>query len=147
MSVLELSHMWAFTALREHAINRLDTSDLTAIRRVQLAKKYDIPEWIPKAYTELVNREKWLTDEEAEELGSETAFEISRYREQKLRQMVDHFKAGHDSDRVCESGHDNSISSRCRKTSCWGVIKIDIRDGCEIFDVPGAPSRKILRMY
>ncbi|KAL5523838.1 hypothetical protein ACEPAG_8011 [Sanghuangporus baumii] len=69
MSVLELSHMWGFSALRAQAIKQLDTSNLDAFRTIRLARKYDIPGWLPKAYSELVNRKEMLTDDEAKELG------------------------------------------------------------------------------
>lgn len=134
--------MWGFNALREQAIKQLDTSDLNAIRRFHLSQKYDIPGWIPKSYTELVDRKERLTPDESKELGLEVSFEISQYREQKLEQLVTHFKTEHGTARVCTSGHDNSVSHRCRKSSCGCAIKLEVNDGCEVFDVPGAPSRK-----
>ena len=143
MSVLDLSHMWAFTTLREHAIKQLDTSKLTATRRIQLSRKYDIPGWIPAAYTELVDRKERLKDEEVKELGLETAFEISRYREQRLEQLVTHFKSEHVSKRVCNSvDHERGFSCSSKKPFSWCSISLEVEDGCEIFHIPGTPSRK-----
>ncbi|KAL5528371.1 hypothetical protein ACEPAF_7507 [Sanghuangporus sanghuang] len=141
MSVLELSHMWDFVALREQAINQLNASDLNAFRRLRISRKYDIPGWVPKAYSELVDRKEVLTDDEVEELGWVDAFAISRYREQKMEKLVTHFKTGHKRTRRCESGHHNDIPSGCRKSSCGQPIIEEVDDGCEIFDVPGAPKK------
>ncbi|KAL5507225.1 hypothetical protein ACEPAH_6681 [Sanghuangporus vaninii] len=141
MSVLELSHMWSFVALREQAIKQLNAFDLNAFRRLRIARKYGIPGWVPKAYSELVDREEMLTNDEVEELGWVDAFAISRYREQKMEKLVTHFKTGHRRTRQCKSGHDNDIPYGCRKTSCPQPIIEEVNDGCEIFEVPGAPKK------
>ncbi|KAL5485149.1 hypothetical protein ACEPAI_7791 [Sanghuangporus weigelae] len=143
MSVLELSHMWGFVALREQAIKQLNTSDLGPFRTLRIARNYDIPAWVPKAYSELVDRKEMLTDDEVKELEWVDAFAISRYREQKMERLVTHFKTGHKRTRRCGSGHYNDIQSQsgCRKSSCGQLIIEEVDDGCEIFDVPGAPKK------
>ena len=139
--------MWAFAGLTKHAITELDKSDMDPTLRIHTAYKYDIPGWIPKAYSEFVNRENALTDEEAEALGWQDAFKISCFREQKMGKLINHFTVGHKRKRTCKEGHESllkpdgsSYNCECYYKSRSGRVPTDelIDDGCEIFDVPGA---------
>lgn len=121
--------------MREQAINRLDASEIDPIRRLFVANRYDIPEWAPKATSELVNRKERLTDEEAERLGWKDAFTISRLREDRSAQLMVHFTDGHTRSRHCTAGHRQWVKpppKYCERSQCGQRIEEEIGDGCEI---------------
>jgi hypothetical protein len=67
-SVLRLATKWNFLSLRNLAVERL--FDITSpIDRVVLGHTFDVPEWLPLAYTDLCKRGEPLTIEEGKRLG------------------------------------------------------------------------------
>ena len=54
------------------------------VRQVILARQYDVPQWLPVAYTALCNQDEPINVAEGDRLGMETTTMLSRIRE-KLR--------------------------------------------------------------
>ena len=71
ISMLKLSTLWGFSALREKAIGQLSWSSSTMdpVSRVELARKYQVKEWLIVGYQDLVNRPASISMEESERLG------------------------------------------------------------------------------
>ncbi|KAH9486152.1 hypothetical protein JR316_0000216 [Psilocybe cubensis] len=64
--ILDLATKWQFTEIRDEAIAVLTTELVgtkNALRKIQLARKYDIESWLPDAYIELVEKEDLTLDE------------------------------------------------------------------------------------
>jgi hypothetical protein len=64
-SVLKLSTMWDFDAVRKAAIERLWQMKLKPVDKVVLAHKYNITDWLVPALNELAQQES-LEEEDAE---------------------------------------------------------------------------------
>jgi hypothetical protein len=66
-SILRLATKWAFTSMRELAIQRLFCITCP-VEKIVLAHTFSIPDWLPKAYAELCKREAPLTVDEGRDL-------------------------------------------------------------------------------
>jgi hypothetical protein len=65
MSVLKLSTVWDFAAIRATAIEALEMyGKEDPVLRIMVAKKYDIPEWFVPAVNALAKRSETLKEEE-----------------------------------------------------------------------------------
>lgn len=81
-SVLSLSDMLDFPAVRELALNKLDKSLLAEpIKRYVLGKKFDREDWQLSALTTLVTREQPVSVSEAQQLGWDVYVKLAEYRE------------------------------------------------------------------
>jgi len=76
--------MWMFLDLRQDAITKLLSFPMTA-QMVLLGHLYSSAELITEGCSALVSRSTSLTDEEAKELGYETAFQLCIVREKRYQ--------------------------------------------------------------
>ncbi|THH06653.1 hypothetical protein EW146_g9546 [Bondarzewia mesenterica] len=81
-AVLKLSNMWQLHDFRLKAIAELGGVEMTAVQRVQLARRHRVSSWLIEGYQSLAKRLEPVTIEEAEELGWPTYFKIVGLREQ-----------------------------------------------------------------
>ncbi|KAJ3504027.1 hypothetical protein NLJ89_g8157 [Agrocybe chaxingu] len=56
LSVLKLTTMWAFDDLRQDAITRLSQAKLERKEKMDLARLYNIPQWLLEAYCDIVSQ-------------------------------------------------------------------------------------------
>jgi hypothetical protein len=83
LSALKLSSKWGFTALREEAIAQLNKLPMSPIQQVLFARQYSVPSWLAKGYVDILARmsdlenPRFLSQEDAKELGWEVALELS----------------------------------------------------------------------
>ena len=82
ISVLKLSTLWGFSCLREKAIGQLSTSTMFPVSWVELARKYQVKEWLIAGYRELVKRPASISMEESERLGWRTTVQLYQLREE-----------------------------------------------------------------
>ncbi|KAK7024959.1 hypothetical protein R3P38DRAFT_2951946 [Favolaschia claudopus] len=87
ISVLRLSTQWRFLEARTLAIQTLDNNwgnDMGGVQRIILARQFDIATWLRMGYIDLAQRGEAISREEAQQIGFETAFGLSRAREMAL---------------------------------------------------------------
>jgi len=91
--LLSIANALGFEEQKKRAIAEIDKADspLRPVERVQLAKQFDVEDWLKRAYVELVERANALTVEEAEDLGIETVTKLCQARE---RLMVSRYEDG-----------------------------------------------------
>ncbi|KAH7344490.1 hypothetical protein B0J17DRAFT_3657 [Rhizoctonia solani] len=85
ISSLRIATAYEYPELRKFSIDRLGSSTLSAIQRIQLAREFDLTAWDESAFLELVTREESITKEEARELGVEKFEELAKAREDEKR--------------------------------------------------------------
>ncbi|KAF7356247.1 hypothetical protein MVEN_00956200 [Mycena venus] len=86
VSVLKLSTQWYFLATRDLAIKQLDKlPDMGSVERILLARQYDVPHWLKTGYTQLARRAAGISQEEAAQIGWETAFQLCQVREAAMK--------------------------------------------------------------
>ncbi|KAJ7750099.1 hypothetical protein DFH07DRAFT_1062211 [Mycena maculata] len=78
-SVLSLASRWEFSSLRELAMQHLFTST-SAVERIALGRRFDIPGWLVPAYTEVCERKDPLTLTEGRMLGLDDVICIGQVR-------------------------------------------------------------------
>ncbi|KAJ6497452.1 hypothetical protein C8R45DRAFT_127696 [Mycena sanguinolenta] len=78
-SVLSLASRWEFNSLRELAMQHLFVIT-SAVERIALGRRYDIPGWLVPAYAEVCERKEPLTLPEAVLLGLEDTVCIGQVR-------------------------------------------------------------------
>ncbi|KAF7325306.1 BTB domain-containing protein [Mycena venus] len=78
-SVLSLASRWEFTSLRELAMQHLFLIT-SAVERIALGRRYDIPSWLGPAYAEVCERKEPLNLAEGRLLGLEDAICIGQVR-------------------------------------------------------------------
>ncbi|KAJ6491612.1 hypothetical protein C8R47DRAFT_434771 [Mycena vitilis] len=78
-SVLSLASRWEFVSLRELAMQHL-FAVTSAVQRIALGRRYDIPGWLVPAYTEVCERKEPLTLAEGRLLGLDDAIRIGQVR-------------------------------------------------------------------
>lgn len=88
LSVLKLSKMWGMTKPQTSATQKLQNllGD-DPVRRIIVAKEYDIQHWLSGAYLQLASRKEPLNAEEGSSLGYEIAFKIVEVRERAYENM------------------------------------------------------------
>ncbi|KAI0942912.1 hypothetical protein AcV7_002197 [Taiwanofungus camphoratus] len=84
ITLLRVSTRLRFLNIRECAVGQISTqlASLSAVEIIDLAIKYDIPEWLAPAYADLCCRPHPLDDYEAEQLGARITARIGRAREE-----------------------------------------------------------------
>ncbi|KAG8902078.1 hypothetical protein FRC00_001997 [Tulasnella sp. 408] len=81
-SALRLSTMWSFRLAREYIVRQIENlPKLDPAWRIELAKAYDVPKWLPPMYLKLCMREESLSAEEGARLGIPTFAAICNIRE------------------------------------------------------------------
>ncbi|CAL1710181.1 unnamed protein product [Somion occarium] len=81
IALLSISTRYVFDRIREMAIQEISTKVLDPIKKIILANKYDIPQWLPPAFVDLCKRPESLSESEAETLGLKTIVRVARARE------------------------------------------------------------------
>ncbi|KAJ7287070.1 hypothetical protein C8J57DRAFT_1652734 [Mycena rebaudengoi] len=86
ISVLKLATLWRFLEIRDLAIEQLEnyTEALASLDRIVLGKKHAVSAWVRSGYTDLVRRQKSITEEEARYIGWELALRIYQAREEAV---------------------------------------------------------------
>ncbi|KAJ7434033.1 hypothetical protein B0H11DRAFT_1758061, partial [Mycena galericulata] len=80
-SVLSLATRWDFTSLRELRVAmQYLLASLSAVERIALGRRYDIPGWLVPAYTEVCERKDPLTIAEGRLLGLDDTICIGQVR-------------------------------------------------------------------
>ncbi|KAF8599376.1 hypothetical protein BDV93DRAFT_546945 [Ceratobasidium sp. AG-I] len=85
ISALLVATRYDYPALRTFAISKLEKAELSAVERIRLARKFNIPSWEEPAFLELCERDEAITMSEAEVLGLETIVHLGRIREKEQR--------------------------------------------------------------
>ncbi|KAJ7099364.1 hypothetical protein B0H15DRAFT_771074, partial [Mycena belliarum] len=78
-SVLSLATRWEFASLRALALRHLAAAT-SAVERIALGRRYDVPEWLVPAYTDVCERKDPLTLAEGRLLGIEDVICIGQVR-------------------------------------------------------------------
>ncbi|KAF8161462.1 hypothetical protein B0H34DRAFT_380786 [Crassisporium funariophilum] len=88
LSILKLSTMWRFLALREQAIKELNTlRSLTPFDKITLGRRYRHLTWMMEGFKEVIDRSQPITDDEADLVGFPTAVRLFRIRENITRRV------------------------------------------------------------
>jgi hypothetical protein len=89
MSVLKLCKKWNLTSMQSKAVTQSDAQikNMSAVEKIQLAKKYDVRKWLEEGVKTLAMREDSITVEERDKLGWESYGMIMDVRE-KCRKWV-----------------------------------------------------------
>ncbi|CAE6521374.1 unnamed protein product [Rhizoctonia solani] len=88
VSALHIATEYEYPALRDYAVRHLEQADLTAIKRIELARKFGLTSWEKPAYTELCSRDGAITEEEAGILGMAAFVRVARIREKEQRRRT-----------------------------------------------------------
>ncbi|KAL1739127.1 hypothetical protein HDZ31DRAFT_77824 [Schizophyllum fasciatum] len=80
-SILRLASRWSFPALRELAIEELETI-ASPVEKIALARECHVAQWPLNAYADVCTRTRCLTADEAEALGSTAAHAVRSIREE-----------------------------------------------------------------
>lgn len=82
IAILDLSTRWEFDDIRRLAIKQLAGHTIEPVQKIVLEHKYDIErQWAYEAYIDLCSRRFPLTNDEATEVGMETAILVNQARE------------------------------------------------------------------
>ena len=81
IALLSISTRFVFDKIRDMAIMEISSRMLDPIKKITLANKYNIPQWLSPAYVDLSKRPDPLNDDEAETLGLKTVVRVARARE------------------------------------------------------------------
>jgi len=85
IDLLSVSTRFDFERIRQLAINTIGKKDLPPVDLIFLAEKYDVDQWLRRAYIALCQRREPLEVEEARKLGFEKTVLVAKARE-KLAQ-------------------------------------------------------------
>ena len=87
-SILSISTRFSMSSIRSEAISAISNSrqPIDPVEQIVLAVTHNVPSWLPVAYTALCCRERSITSEEGERLGTKTALRIAEARE-RLRDL------------------------------------------------------------
>ncbi|CAE6512897.1 unnamed protein product [Rhizoctonia solani] len=85
ISALYIATEYEYPTLRNYAIRHLEQVELTAIKRIEIARKFNVPSWEKPAYVDLCNRDEAVTEEEAKILGMTAFVRVSKIREKEQR--------------------------------------------------------------
>ncbi|THH32834.1 hypothetical protein EUX98_g1333 [Antrodiella citrinella] len=81
IALLSLSTRYVFDKIRDLAIQELSMKVLDPIKKIVLADRHNVPQWLSAAYVDLCKRPEPLTEREADELGLKTVVRVARARE------------------------------------------------------------------
>ncbi|CAE6469548.1 unnamed protein product [Rhizoctonia solani] len=85
VSSLRIATAYNYPKLREFSIDRLESSSLSVVQRIVLAREFGLEDWDASAFQELVARPEPLGKEEAREIGMDRFEEVVRAREEMQR--------------------------------------------------------------
>ena len=69
IALLSISTRYVFDKIRELAIMEISRQVLDPVHKITLANKYDVAQWLPVAFTDLMKRPEPITEAEAESIG------------------------------------------------------------------------------
>lgn len=81
IALLSISTRYVFDQIRELAITEISKQMLDPVKKVMLANKFNIPQWLPPAFMDLCKRPEPISDNDAETLGLRTVVRVARARE------------------------------------------------------------------
>lgn len=87
-SALKLATMWSFNSVRDMLISKLSQLNLSPVRRLELARIFNISQWFVPALRELLSRKDGLTLKEAEMLGLALTHTLSCLRDIRYRLLI-----------------------------------------------------------
>ncbi|CCO35032.1 hypothetical protein BN14_09145 [Rhizoctonia solani AG-1 IB] len=85
VSALRVATVYDYPALRIYCVQCLEALELDAVKRIDIAKEFDLPAWEEPAYHELKMRDNPITREEAEIIGLDALVRIAEMREKEQR--------------------------------------------------------------
>ncbi|KAJ1311823.1 hypothetical protein OPQ81_010284 [Rhizoctonia solani] len=85
VSALRVATIYEYYALREYCIQYLDTLELGAIKRIEIAREFQLLTWEEQAYHELGMRDEPITVAEAKIIGLNAFVRIAEIREKEQR--------------------------------------------------------------
>ena len=81
IALLSISTRYVFDKIRELAIMEISRQVLDPVHKITLANKYDVAQWLPVAFTDLMKRPEPITEAEAESIGMRNMVRVARARE------------------------------------------------------------------
>ncbi|KIP04822.1 hypothetical protein PHLGIDRAFT_109062 [Phlebiopsis gigantea 11061_1 CR5-6] len=81
IALLSIATRYVFDRIRELAIIELSRQVLDPVHKITLANQYDVSQWLPIAFTDLMKRPEPITEAEAESLGMRNVVRVARGRE------------------------------------------------------------------
>ncbi|CUA77420.1 hypothetical protein RSOLAG22IIIB_02433 [Rhizoctonia solani] len=94
VSALHIATDYGYPTLRDYTIRQLERTQLTAIKRIEIARKFGLPSWEEPAYLDLCNRDEPITEEEASVLGLAAFVRVAKIREKEQRRRGKAVDAG-----------------------------------------------------
>ncbi|CAE7191694.1 unnamed protein product [Rhizoctonia solani] len=85
LSSLHIATEYEYPVLRDYAIRHLERAKLTAIKRIEVARKFNLPSWEKPAYIDLCSRDEAISEEEANILGMAAFVGVAKIREREQR--------------------------------------------------------------
>ncbi|KAH7345360.1 hypothetical protein B0J17DRAFT_639593 [Rhizoctonia solani] len=85
VSTLRVATIFEYQALRDYCIQHLETLELDAVKRIDMAREFRLPAWEGPAYHELGMRDEPITREEATIIGLDAFVCIAEIREKEQR--------------------------------------------------------------
>ncbi|CAE6416249.1 unnamed protein product [Rhizoctonia solani] len=137
VSTLHIATEHEYPVLRDYAIRHLERAELSAIKRVEIARKFNIPTWIEPAYVELCDRNEAITEEEANTLGMTALVRIANIREKEQRRRG--MEIGIDLEREAVEPDDSNIN-KLNEEVTGGVLSVCEESPKEIIR-PVQPAR------
>jgi hypothetical protein len=84
-SALRIATAYDYPTLRTFAINKLEKTSLSAIERIRISREFSFTSWEAPAYVELCERDKAITEDEANVLGMSAFVQVAKIREKEQR--------------------------------------------------------------
>ena len=81
VALLSISTRYVFDQIRDRAIAEVSKRMLDPVKKIMLANKYNIPQWLPPAFLDLCKRPEPISDTEADILGLRTLVRLAKARE------------------------------------------------------------------
>lgn len=81
VALLSIATRYVFDQIRDLAILEISKQMLDPVKKIMLANKYNIPQWLTPAFLDLCKRPEPISDSEAETLGLRTVVRLARARE------------------------------------------------------------------
>lgn len=79
--------------MREKALDELPKVGLKVVDKVVLGKSYRVGKWLLEGYIELVQREATISDGDVAAIGTYTAIQLFRIREESLKKSNPRFES------------------------------------------------------
>ncbi|CAE7122934.1 unnamed protein product [Rhizoctonia solani] len=140
VSTLHIATDYEYPALRDYAIRHLEQAELTAIKRIEIARSFGLLSWEKPAYLELCGRDEAITEEEASTLGMAAFVRVAKIREKEQRRRGREI----DIEEEATGSEDPKIGNNNAETINWIPLSGDEESPKE--NIPGPHSRSKKRM-